>query len=275
MEMRRVVEYRANRILFTFIKCNGICGTAIVPANVCQSVVDTLVFSGMTLCFVDISRETLCADDKSVMDIVRDASLFLFVHTYGIEMDSPEWFSDIRRLNPDIAIVDDRCLCIPQMSINETQADLVLYSFCPKKQIDLGIGSVGYLSEKWDYYGLLIKENPILTNESWTPDKRIRRVLNHKARLNGIYKESLLPRIQLKPQFQNWRFNIMVHNKKMILDKLFEEGLFASSHYRSKSLLCPIAISLHENVINLFNDFYYTEEQAIRTCEIVNSLIFD
>lgn len=30
---------------------------------------------------------------------------------------------------------------------------------------------------------------------------------------------------------------------------------------------------LFKYVVNLFNDQYYTEEQAIRTCEIINSII--
>lgn len=33
------------------------------------------------------------------------------------------------------------------------------------------------------------------------------------------------------------------------------------------------AAELHKNVINLFNDLYYSEEQALRTCEIINKII--
>ena len=33
------------------------------------------------------------------------------------------------------------------------------------------------------------------------------------------------------------------------------------------------AENLHKYVVNLFNDQYYTEKQAIRTCEIINSII--
>ena len=43
-QMRRVIEFRANRIIYNFIKSNSIQGQAIVPANLCQSVIDTLLF---------------------------------------------------------------------------------------------------------------------------------------------------------------------------------------------------------------------------------------
>ena len=65
----------------------------------------------------------------------------------------------------------------------------------------------------------------------------------------------------------------MTDKKDEILKALFAEGLFASNHYQSHSSDCPIATNLHHYVINLFNDQYYTTEQAIKTCEIINQYI--
>ena len=36
---------------------------------------------------------------------------------------------------------------------------------------------------------------------------------------------------------------------------------------------CPVAGKLYEHVINLFNDEYFTEEQAIKTCEVINGVL--
>ena len=80
----------------------------------------------------------------------------------------------------------------------------------------------------------------------------------------------MLPKeIQFPIEYQNWRFNIRVNNKEEILKNIFDAGLFASGHYKPLADHCPVAKDLYEHVINLFNDFYYTEEQARRTCEVI------
>ena len=67
---------------------------------------------------------------------------------------------------------------------------------------------------------------------------------------------------------------ILVENKYEILNALFAEGLFASSHYKALgNEPTPIASNLANHVINLFNDEYFTEEQTIKTCEIINELL--
>ena len=78
-------------------------------------------------------------------------------------------------------------------------------------------------------------------------------------------------------QYQQWRFNILVNEntKHIILKSLFDEHLFASSHYLSLSKVCknqecPNSTNLNNKIINLFNDFYYTEEKAFSTCKIIN-----
>lgn len=97
----------------------------------------------------------------------------------------------------------------------------------------------------------------------------------HRERLNKIYRENLPQCLQLEEKFQHWRFNILVENKEEVLKAIFENGLFASGHYKSQAPGCPNAQYLYEHVINLFNDFYYTEEKAIRTCKIINNELKD
>ena len=105
-----------------------------------------------------------------------------------------------------------------------------------------------------------------------TFEKQKAKTVIHRERLNKIYRENLPQCIQFEEKYQHWRFNIMVENKDEILKALFDNGLFASGHYKSQSNNCSTAKYLSERVINLFNDFYYTEEKAIRTCEIIRKI---
>lgn len=97
--------------------------------------------------------------------------------------------------------------------------------------------------------------------------------LNHKKRLNDVCRQMLPPNICLPSSFQSWRFNIRVGDKKIILDALFANALFVSSHYQPVQEGFENAQYLYDHVMNLFNDKYYTTEQAARTCEIINQYL--
>jgi dTDP-4-amino-4,6-dideoxygalactose transaminase len=276
--MKQVFAYRANKILYNFIQSNNINGTVLLPSNICKDVVEVLEYAGLTLKFLDISNDTLCIDGNLVRENVISASLLLFVHTYGTERCFDDFFLELKLINPSLIIVDDRCLCIPDLKIQSSSADLVLYSTGEKKQVDLSKGGIGYVSQKYNYEEIEIKDSSCLTNELWEFDEEIfetkkKEVLKHKEKLNQIYRELLPKDIQLLDEFQNWRFNILVEDKELILSTLFEDNLFASSHYKSHVDTCTNTVQLHKNVINLFNDLYYSEEQALRTCEIINKII--
>lgn len=275
---KQVTSYRANKILFNFLKSNHLTGTVILPANICPDVVETLQYAGNPLHFVDIDVHTLCLDWQQVRSIAEDASTVLAVHTYGIEDDFNEQFAALRAINPSIAIIDDRCLCMPELDKPNSTGDLVLYSMCSKKQVDLGVGGIGYLADGWNYEDIMVPENDVLTNETWLLDEKILfakmdLVIKHKEQLNDIYRENLPTAIQLPSPYQHWRFNIVVPNKEEILKALFDAGLFASGHYKPQADGCNIATNLYTHVINLFNDFYFTEEQAKKCCKIINSRI--
>lgn len=276
--MNQVFAYRANRILYNFIRSNNINGTILLPSNICKDVVEVLKYAGLTLKFLDISKNTLCIDKNQIKENIHSASLLLFVHTYGSERCFDDFFEELKLINPLLTIVDDRCLCIPDLKIQSSSADLVLYSTGEKKQVDLGKGGIGYVSQKNNYEEIEIKDSSCLTNELWEFDEEVfeakkKEVLKHKEKLNQIYRELLPKDIQLLDEFQNWRFNILVEDKELILSTLFENNLFASSHYKSHVDTYTNTVQLHKNVINLFNDLYYSEEQALRTCEIIKKII--
>ena len=91
----------------------------------------------------------------------------------------------------------------------------------------------------------------------------------HKVRINGIYHDILPSQTSLGPEFNDWRFNILVDDKIGILDAIFEAGGFASGHYRPATFLfgddsTPIAAGLFRRVVNLFNDSHIEDKLAER-----------
>ena len=276
--MNIVTANRANKILYNFVKSNHIVGKVLLPANICESVIYTLQYAGLELRFVDIQADNLCIDQDVVVSLAKEASMLLFVHTYGVETNFYDFFQNVRDINEGIVVVDDKCLCMPDLYIEDNPADLVLYSTGAKKMVNLGGGSIGYVADQWKYDEIEVAPNEYLTNEMWLLDTKqlymkMDAMIAHKENLNAIYRQMLPSAIQLPNAYQHWRFNILTDSKEDILMALFAEGLFASSHYKSLSKDCLIARNLHEHVLNLFNDQYFTAERAIRTCEIINAFL--
>lgn len=276
---QRVSAYRGNCILYNFVKANAISGTVIMPANICTSVVDTLHYAGMDIRFLDIAPKSLCLDTAAALKLVQEASLLIYVHTYGVESIPDAFYAEVKQCNPKLFIVDDRCLCIPELNAKtheQSLADLVLYSLGPKKFVAMEHGAIGFVNSKCRYEE--IEEHSFFEPINYIFDEapvlaRREELRTYKQKLNGIYRELLPNAIQLPDIFQHWRFNIWVDNKTEIMQVLTENGLFASGHYKPLADYCPVAQDLYEHVINLFNDTYYTEEQARRTCEIINAKI--
>lgn len=276
--MKLVTANRANKILYNFIKANNVEGTVLLPANICESVVYTLRCAGIEIQFVDIQADNLCIDQLSVLHVASSAAMLLFVHTYGVEDEYHEFFAQVKEANPSIIIVDDKCLCLPDLKAEETPADLVLYSTGAKKMVNLGGGAIGYIADQWEYDEVEVEPNEYLNNEQWLLDTKqlyikMDAMISHKEKLNAIYHEMLPASIQLPAQYQHWRFNILTDKKEQILQTLFKEGLFASGHYKSQCEKCIVATNLNRYVINLFNDAYITIDQAKDICDIINKYL--
>lgn len=276
---QRVSAYRGNRILFNFIKANAISGTAILPANICASVQETLRYAGLNIRFVDIDASSLCMDTAAAIYLVQDASLLIYVHTYGVESIPDAFFAEAKKRNPNLFIIDDRCLCVPELEAKAHEhslADLVLYSLGPKKFVVMEHGAVGFINDRCRYEE--IEEHSFFEPIDYTFDEdavlaRREELRAYKQHLNDIYSELLPKAIHLPNIFHHWRFNIRVENKAEIMQALTDNGLFSSGHYKPLADNCPNAQDLYEHVINLFNDTYYMEEQARKTCEIINQMV--
>ena len=276
--MKFISDNRASRILYNFLASNYIARPFIVPSNVCEVIPEVFKEAGISVVFSDIDSKTLCLDFNWILDHISEYSGALFVHTYGIEGDFEHFFKIIKNSNPHFLIIDDRCLCTPVITAPNTFADLCVYSVGERKQVDLGIGGFAFIQDNVRYLFCKLKADSFLYDSIWSFDGNL--VLNktkeasfHRNTINTIYSNSLPKNIQFNEAYQNWRFNIYVNNKQRILDALFAKGLFASSHYKPLSATSNNAFWLHEHVINLFNDYHYSEEMARETCYIINTLI--
>ncbi|MBO4264080.1 MAG: hypothetical protein J5871_05315, partial [Bacteroidales bacterium] len=152
-----------------------------------------------------------------------------------------------------------------------------------------GSGGYAFIGGQAAYAEHPVPRNSFLEGDtpSWTWQDILSKraeVWGHKQRLNEIYRTSLPAGIQLPEHFQQWRFHIRMENPAPVVAALFAAPgrlfaapgrLFAGRHYASRALpgTCPCAEDLAAHVINLFNDLYYSEEQAYRTCEIIRRFL--
>ncbi len=97
-----------------------------------------------------------------------------------------------------------------------------------------------------------------------------------KNEINNVYSSLLSADYCMPGEFNHWRFNIIVNEPEKLINDIVNARLFASRHY------CPIdkyisTISHHSqtadwlygHVINLFNDKYYSPDQAEMTSNLV------
>lgn len=241
---------------------------------------------------------------------VKPAGL-IYVRTYGAIFDASDVFAEIKLLSPDALIVDDRCLCPPDFDILPNHADAVLFSTGYAKFVDIGFGGFGFIREGIPYVGVetdfsnqdldeliqcykstLENKNLFYYKESnWldtrTPNiswpvyqemvtQEFSQAIKIKNDINKIFASQLPAEIQFPAAFQSWRFNIQVLEKAALLEKIHHEGLYASGHYESLACLfgrghAPFAQNMHHHVINLFNDRYFSTEQALKLVDLLNN----
>ena len=79
---------------------------------------------------------------------VYKINILHYNHTYGY--DSEEDIAFLERIKysfPDVFIIDDKCLCFPEFLLNDTVADISLYSTGPVKCVDIGWGGYGIIKD--------------------------------------------------------------------------------------------------------------------------------
>lgn len=105
----------------------------------------------------------------------------------------------------------------------------------------------------------------------------IKKTKVNKAAINNVYKKALINNVNFKESSTNWRYNILVNKREEILKTLATQGLFAGKHYYPLSKIfeaneTPIWNFIYNKILNLFNDFRYTINQAEKTTAIINKI---
>lgn len=262
---------RASAILYNLIKSRFDTRPWLLPANICPIVPITFLKANVSFKLVDISAQTLHMDLEQAEAQIRTRRFggLLYAHTYGEASTPNDFFHQIKSEDESILIVDDRCLCRPEVQPDaENLADVQLYSTGYAKILDLGLGGFAFVSEGVPYRSVHLPFDPLAQDRiegqykqairdatafayedcnwlqtdavlpTWEEYRRqiedgLTFSMSHRSKLNRIYASRIPQELQLPDAYQNWRFNIRVENKAQMLKAIFEAGLFASSHYAS------------------------------------------
>jgi hypothetical protein len=263
----RVTGSRAAAILENLLRSRQDPRPYLIPANVCPVVIEAFEAAGQPYECIDIAGDDLALDRDLARRRLERGSCggIVFVRTYGFlgEVD----FQELKELQPDLLVIDDRCLCRPDWQGSDLSpgADVTLYSTGYAKYVDLGFGGFAHLEAEIAYAASFQRDDYGILLARALPEAD-----EHKRRLNAVYQSGLPAEIQFPSGFHGWRFQIRVPGSARLLERLKDAGLFASRHYPPLGDF-PVARELHRTVVNLFNDRYYSEEQARTTCEIVRA----
>jgi hypothetical protein len=310
--MQIVQAPRASAIIYNLLVSRPDTRPWLLPANICPIVPITFLKARVPFDLVDISEHTLHIDLDPVHELLKTRKFggFLYAHTYGEPSTPQDFFKNIKMDFPEVFVLDDRCLCIPEAKpVVDTNADLSLYSTGYSKFVELNRGGYAFLKDDVNYqpsklpfngkdleyvkqvYNQAVQDRSMfeyhdsdwLETHSDLPawydychqiESSFFAAVETRAEINRVYLEKLPREIQLPKEYQNWRFNIRVKDRKKILDAIFEARLFASSHYASLAGImteghAPKAESLAGEVINLFNDRHFTPSQAEKACHVI------
>jgi hypothetical protein len=311
--MKTAFAPRASAILYDILRSRPYARPFLLPANICPIVPITFLKAGIPFEFADISPDSLNLDLDLVEGLLKDSdgrhAGILYAHTYGDPTTPTEFFRWVKERWPALLIIDDRCLCIPDLQPSKSLADATLYSTGYAKIVDIGLGGFAFLQDELEYQhqsltfdaarlkdleaaykqsvergsAFKYRESNWLQTDAVLPMwseyvERVRQLLpttlEHRSEINAVYNSLIPAELQLRPAFQLWRFNLLLAHKEAALQKIFAAGLFASSHYRSLVGIMGEGTGTHARdldmrVVNLFNDHHYTVEMAERTAHII------
>lgn len=274
--MKIVQAPRASAIIYHLLSSQKDKQPWLLPANICPIVPITFLKAGVAFEFVDISATTLNMDLDQASDFIQKRRFggLLYAHTYGEPSIPGDFFSWLKNRHPELLLVDDRCLCIPDVNSDGNDVtdvtDVQLYSTGYAKIVELSMGGYAFIKEDVKYQPHHLPFDPqhhdaieksykdVISQrkkyvyqdmdwletgtEVWTWDEYRKKIelglidsLAQRQSINHVYSTLLPAEIQLQEKFQSWRFNVCVDHKESILTAIFSSGLFASSHYASLS----------------------------------------
>ena len=108
-----IIEHRASIILFNLLsEIKDKQKTFLIPANVCPIVVLTYLKAGINFEFIDINPDSLCLnEEETIAKIASNVYSYggvHYVHTLGLENNPLNFFAQIKSLNQDLFISEDK-----------------------------------------------------------------------------------------------------------------------------------------------------------------------
>jgi hypothetical protein len=310
--MKTILAARASTILYNLLVNRNDRRAFLLPANICPIVPITFFKAGIPVEFVDISAKTLHMDLGQAEERIRTGRYggLLYAHTYGDPFTPQDFFRTVKQYDPGSLLIDDRCLCVPELMPDQTtSADVTLFSVGYGKIADMPHAGFAFLNEDLLYqshplpfhrpdlielekdYERSIERRELYSyrDSAWLqtfsnppawPEfaERVQAIkedsIAHRRSINAVYNSLIPSEFGLGEQYQLWRFNLRLPDKRKTLDAIFAAHLFASSHYASLAGImgtgtCPAAGQLAGEVVNLFNDSHYTLDMAEKTAKIV------
>jgi len=312
--MQIVQAPRASAILYNLLKSQEDTRPWLLPANICPIVPITFFKAGLPVEFVDISAGSLHMDlDQAEGRLERGAYAgILYAHTYGEPSTPGDFFRHVKSKYPELLLVDDRCLCVPDLEQNpEMVADAVLYSTGYAKVVELNFGGYAFLKNGMSYQPQHLPFNPQSHEEiesgykqaiqnrasyvyqdsdwlqtdadlpAWYDYRRqiedgLEKASKQREALNAIYANELPVEVQLPQAYQSWRFNLRLKGKDRVLKAIFSAGLFASSHYASLAgIMAPGHCPQAESLANEILNLFNDHYFDAQKAEAVCAIILE
>src|SRR5260221_939885 len=166
---------RASAILYHLLVSQPQKQTWLLPANICPIVPITFLKAGVPFELVDISATNLHIDLEQAEALAKSRKVggLLYTHTYGGASTPDDFFRLLKSTSPELIIVDDRCLCVPEFEVSSS-ADVVLYSTGYAKIVELGFGGYAFINDRVPYRSSHLAFNS-----------------NHHDELEHAYKQAL------------------------------------------------------------------------------------
>ena len=312
--MQIIQAPRASAILYNLLISQDNSRPWLLPANICPIVPITFFKAGIPIEFVDISAETLHMDLEQAEGRLErgDYGGILYAHTYGEPSTPDDFFQHIKSRHPDLFLIDDRCLCTPDLEPNQDMiADVDLYSTGYAKVVELNFGGYAFLKDGTSYQSQHLPFNPqaheeiesgykqyiqnrepyVYQDSSWLQtdgdlpawydyrqqiENGLKKSLGHRDVLNSIYANRLPVDMQLPRKYQSWRFNLKVKNKERVLKAIFSAGLFASSHYASLAGIMAVGrCPQAENLANEIINLFNNHYFDVQKAETICAVIME
>ena len=169
--MNIILEQRATSIIFKLASSlKSKKHKFLVPANICPIVPFALLKAGKQVEFLDIDPRTLEMDLNKIIERCKENDIggVIFVRPFGAVIDRSEFFEKFKLIFPDILLIDDRCLSLPEISsikFESDYADVVLFSTGKGKIVDFGWGGYAFVKSGTSYEASSPKYSPFRSSD--------------------------------------------------------------------------------------------------------------